>query len=103
VFTKLLGLQYKIVYKKGADNRVADALSRKHFHESMCAAVSVVTPQWIKEVLASYEDEPSIPTQTLFYSLTIVVILFCLLSMGLRFISFVIRLFLSQMSAMRTQ
>jgi hypothetical protein len=29
VFSKLLGLQYKIVYKKGADNHVADALSRK--------------------------------------------------------------------------
>ena len=27
VFTKLLGLQYRIIYKKGADNRVADALS----------------------------------------------------------------------------
>jgi hypothetical protein len=25
----------------------------------MCAAVSVVTPQWIKEVLASYKDDPA--------------------------------------------
>jgi hypothetical protein len=38
VFTKLLGLQYKLLYKQGSDNRVADALSRKsisvlsHFH-----------------------------------------------------------------------
>jgi len=29
VFTKLLGLQYKLVYKQGSDNRVADALSRR--------------------------------------------------------------------------
>jgi hypothetical protein len=29
--TKLFGLSYKIVYKKGVDNRVADALSR-HIH-----------------------------------------------------------------------
>jgi hypothetical protein len=30
VFTKLLGLQYKVVYKKGTKNRVADALSRRN-------------------------------------------------------------------------
>lgn len=29
VFTKLLGLQYRIVYKPGADNSVVDALSRR--------------------------------------------------------------------------
>jgi hypothetical protein len=29
VFTKLLGLQYKIIYKKGFENHVVDALSRK--------------------------------------------------------------------------
>jgi len=28
VFTKLVGLQYKIVYHQGSDNRAADALSR---------------------------------------------------------------------------
>lgn len=27
--TKLLGLQYRLRYKKGVENRVADALSRK--------------------------------------------------------------------------
>jgi hypothetical protein len=34
VFTKLLGLQSKIIYKKGVDNRVVDALSRKSFHSA---------------------------------------------------------------------
>ncbi|WVZ82001.1 hypothetical protein U9M48_029318, partial [Paspalum notatum var. saurae] len=57
VFTKLLGLQYKVVYKKGSDNRVADALSRKTLHDSQCAAISVSSPQWFQEVLSSYEND----------------------------------------------
>jgi hypothetical protein len=61
VFTKLLGLQYKIIYKKGADNRVADALSRKSLHTSQCEdlmAISISTPQWVNEVLAGYQQDP---------------------------------------------
>lgn len=52
------GLQYKIVYKKGAENGVADALSRKSTHDSHCAAISVCTPQWITEVQAGYRQDP---------------------------------------------
>jgi hypothetical protein len=32
--TKLFGLRYRKMYKKGVDNRVADALSR-HIHSEM--------------------------------------------------------------------
>jgi hypothetical protein len=46
VFTKLLGLQYKVVYKQGAQNRVADALSRKNHTEVLCSHLSVVQPLW---------------------------------------------------------
>lgn len=48
-----------MVYKKGSDNRVADVLSRKPSHDSYCAVVSTCVPQWIQEVLDSYQHDPS--------------------------------------------
>jgi hypothetical protein len=51
LFSKLAGLQFRIIYKPGTSNRVADALSRKPVHDLVCAAVSVITPQWIQEVM----------------------------------------------------
>jgi hypothetical protein len=58
LFTKLLGLQYRILYKPGPSNRVANALSRKPFHDSSCAALSVVAPTWIQEVTDGYSKDP---------------------------------------------
>jgi hypothetical protein len=57
VFTKMLGLQYKLVYKQGSENRVADALSRKSTHVGQCDALSVVTPSWVQEVLEGYTQD----------------------------------------------
>lgn len=57
MFTKLLGLQYKVVYKKGTENRVADALSRKSAHTSQCAALSTCCPQWLSEVVDGYSGD----------------------------------------------
>ena len=45
------------MYKKGVDNRVADALSRKSSHEATCAAISSCQPQWISEVLNGYQQD----------------------------------------------
>jgi hypothetical protein len=54
---KLMDLNFKIQYKKGTSNSVADALSRKvHFHELL--AVSVCQPAWKERVLAGYLEDP---------------------------------------------
>lgn len=57
--TKLLGLNYKIIYKKGTENRVADALSRvHHIPSSELAAISIAQPAWLTELQTSYlQDE----------------------------------------------
>jgi predicted RNA-binding protein len=57
VSTKLLGLQYKIIYRPGHSNRVADALSRRISPEFN--AVSEVVPQWLTDVQKSYRHDPA--------------------------------------------
>jgi hypothetical protein len=57
VFTKLLGLQYKIIYKKGIENAVADAISHKSGTSVTCMAISSCQPQWLDELEASYEQD----------------------------------------------
>lgn len=57
VFSKLLGLQYRIEYKKGIDNSAADALSRRVHMQSQCSSMSIIQPAWLTEVLASYEHD----------------------------------------------
>lgn len=54
VFTKLLGLQYKVVYKQGIQNRVADALSRRTHEEVICHSISVVQPKWCQSICDGY-------------------------------------------------
>jgi hypothetical protein len=56
VFTKLLGLQYKIVYKKGSDNHVVDALSQRTSPAEVMA-IYHSTPQWLEAVIASYAQD----------------------------------------------
>ena len=57
VFTKLLGLHYKIIYKKGLDNNAADALSRCPTTDKLLA-ISTVQPQWLEEIQSSYVSDP---------------------------------------------
>ena len=56
-FTKLLGLRYVIKYKKGAENTVADALSRATTTEVL-HTISVCQPAWLEDILASYNTNP---------------------------------------------
>lgn len=69
--TKLLGLNYRIEYRKGALNQAADALSRRP--EAAVCAISVCVPRWLEDVKRSYTQDPqctkilaaaSVPTAT---------------------------------------
>lgn len=54
VFTKILGLQYKVVYKQGNQNGVVDALSRRSHGEVLCCSISVVQPKWCQSIGDGY-------------------------------------------------
>jgi hypothetical protein len=50
---RLMGLQFRIIYRKGAKNLAADALSRVS-HLMAIRTQSTVQPAWLQEVLNSY-------------------------------------------------
>lgn len=54
--SKLVGLQFKFRYKRGADNGAAGALSRVG-HLLTANAMSVCQPLWVQEVANSYETD----------------------------------------------
>jgi hypothetical protein len=56
LLVKLMGYNYTIEYKKGKDNKAADALSRKPNTESM-RAISTVLPLWVNDVQTSYTGD----------------------------------------------
>jgi len=46
----MLGYDFKIIYKEGKKNGVADALSRKDEDvEALLCAISIIQPDWINE------------------------------------------------------
>jgi Integrase zinc binding domain len=56
---KLLGLQYEIQYKKGCNNVVVDALSRRPGldKEGAAMAVTEVMPSWLQKLQVSYKND----------------------------------------------
>lgn len=52
--SKLMGLDYEVIYKSGKDNVVADALSRVQGAEILCLALSVVSSDLSSLIQASY-------------------------------------------------
>lgn len=58
LLVKLLAFNYKVEYKKGRENRVADALSRAS-HSTEIMALSQVVPVWMDQVIQSYSTDAS--------------------------------------------
>jgi hypothetical protein len=56
--TKLMGLSYKIVHKKGINNAAADSLSRMPHSSSELYAVSIGQPSWLADIAQSYVSDP---------------------------------------------
>ena len=52
-----MDLQFKIQYKKGSSNQVADSLSRCSSHESVIV-VAVSNPEWLSRVKEGYLEDP---------------------------------------------
>jgi hypothetical protein len=48
--TKLFGYDYEIIYKKGKDNVVVDALSQKYEYEGSLFSLSFIVPKWLQAV-----------------------------------------------------
>jgi hypothetical protein len=61
--TKMLGYDFEIIYKKGKQNVVADALSRKDEDvEAFLCAISIIQPDWIIEARDEWKNDENVWT-----------------------------------------
>ena len=56
--TKLFGYDYEIIYNKGKDNVVADALSQKYEDEGSLFSLSFIVPDWLQAICQEWLQDP---------------------------------------------
>jgi hypothetical protein len=57
VFTKLMGLQYRIHYRRGVENGAANALSRRGPPAELLV-ISAPTHEWLQDLVQWYDSDP---------------------------------------------
>lgn len=58
---KLLGLQYKILYRKRVDNKVVDALSQRPISEDVLLSTdNSIQCTWMQHIIKSYEGDAQV-------------------------------------------
>jgi hypothetical protein len=58
--TKLFGYDYEIIYKKGKENVVVDALSQKYEEDGSLFSLSFIVPDWLQVVHQEWLQDPKI-------------------------------------------
>jgi hypothetical protein len=58
--TKLFGYDCEIIYKKGKENVVVDALSRKYEEDGSLFSLSFIVPDWLQAVCQELLQDPKI-------------------------------------------
>ena len=57
----MLGYDFEIIYKKGKQNVVVDALSRKDEDvEALFSAISIIQPDWINETRDEWKKDEEV-------------------------------------------
>ena len=69
LYTKLVGLQFKVVYKLGTSNLAVDALSQHPLPPDHLNAISSSSPTWLTDVAEGYASDPT--TRKLLQDLTL--------------------------------
>jgi len=68
--TKLLGYDFLIEYKKGIENKVADALSREfeetpeqNLNDEVLFSITFPNPTWVEDIMKSYTSDPTVQSR----------------------------------------